>query len=580
MSEMGHADDEGLGLDEFLGYDPDKDKGGGGGAWLKPWKKAKKIDIWLHLASKIHAVWGHQFILDDEIDEKDDQGQKTGRTKQILRWPRFVSPDTGNIHANQYFRDNDILRETTLRDRHGKEIRGADGKPLYMSDPFLLLREYLRRAARAGVLDVGTTVFEWVDHKKQGQLINWTVGELSGLVKRGRNNRGHSLDGKLEYIFTVIQHEKPEEGPKITRETKLLGDLMRDEIKKQIESRGDEEGNPFKYPYCFRWEFDPDAPTPMKSYRVFRVDKNACTDEVWDAIGGNEGAEPPPDTAQYARVNDGDMEKIRAAFENAAQIDLPLEAIFSPDPDVRKSVVTGAILRGASTSTSSAGSTRKASAEVPEGGTGARGAVRPGAAPGASRSAATTSQAGARRPGAASAPADAPAGSSTAESAPATRAGGPPPRRKKVTQAEPPPPKEPEVEKFKCEGPDDETPCGKLIPVTCEKCPHCGAEYEIEPDDTAPPSAPEPAPAPTGVKRPTSGGANPDTVTDSGNFAPGGAKRPSTAAAEEVADEKPCFACGHDVINLVETDEGQKRVCANCGMDQGDDIPFDLAPGS
>ncbi len=246
-----------------------------------------------------------------------------------------MSPDTNNINANQYFRDGKVLRDMLNRDKQGKPLGPVS--QAFMRDPFLLLREYLFHAIDRGVLQVDDVVFEWVDHKKRGELITWTAGETSRKVKRGFSNRGHSLDSKLEYIFVVVDNARPSDGPKITRETKLVGDKMRAEIKRQMESRGAEDGDPFKNPYCFRWKYIEKAKSPMDSYDVFRMDANPCTVEVWQAIGGAPDAERgekwdlvgAPDTSEYARVNDGDMDKIRQAFESAAQIDLPLDAIFS-----------------------------------------------------------------------------------------------------------------------------------------------------------------------------------------------------------------------------------------------------------
>lgn len=541
--------DSGMGLAEFLDFDPDRDRGGGGD-WLKPWKKQKQIDIWLHTASGIRGVWGHQFIIDVEVDEKNDKGEKTGRKANKLLWPRFVSPDLASIHANQYFRDGDQLRELFNKDRAGKLIGGSNATA-FMTDPFLILREYLYHAIAQKLLDPDAAVFEWVNHKERGELITHTAGELSRQVKRGFKNRGHSLDTKLEYIFVVVNHERPGDGPKVTRETKLLGDNMRAEIKRQIESKGVEEGDPFKLPYCFRWKFDADASSPMKSYEAFRVDKNVCTQEIWIAIGGAPDPEQgeswdiveAPDTAQYARVNDGDMDKIAQAFEQAAQIELPLEAIFSSDWEVRRRVVTGEILRQ-SASRVQTQSAQTQSVARPNPGA-APGAVRPGAARAATPAttpAATRPVSTAAAPAAASSPAPAAAAPS-----------GPQPRRKKKEEPAPAPaPREPEVERIPCED------CGHPMLPTEAKCPKCGAEYDIgetvvEPEPPAPKAQPS---------------------------APSGAKRPQAKSAEEQAEaneiaEKKCIACGSQKLVKVTREDGTSSLkCENCNVDQGDDIPF------
>lgn len=535
------SEEEGLGLDEFLDYDPDAQRGSGESKWLPKWKDGGFIDIFLHTESKIRPVHGHQIPCEIEADQKNQAGEKTGKKEPRLTWPRFTSPDMPNIHANQFFYGDGVLREQFNRDKN-KKLIGGSNETAYMRDPFLILREYLRHAVMKKILDVDTVVFEWVNTKKKGELISWTVGELSRMEKRGFANRGHSLDTKLEYIFVVVDYNKPEEGPKIARETKMVGEKMRDEIKKQIESRG-EDGDPFTKPYCFRWKFDKDKP-PANMYDVYRMDKNGCTTEVWRAIGGA----PDPDageawdivesidTSEFARVNDGDMEKIRQIFENAAQITLPLNEIFSEDWKVRQSVVTGAMF---STDRPAASSSSNQQASRPN----------PGAAPGAQRPAVRANAGsnpaptpGAQRPtqSAASAPQSAPQGE------PQSR------RKKKADDPVAPPP----VELIKCEG-HDATPtsaaieCDYMLRPDEEKCPKCGAEYDIPPP---------PTPAPKG---------DPTPGTSAQNQQP---KRPSATASPE--SDLKCIACGNKRIEPVVTKEGTVMKCASCGCDQGDLIPF------
>lgn len=538
--------DEGMGLDEFLNYDPDAQKGGGGGTWLAPWKKRRQIDVWLHTESRIRAAYNHQIPFEIEVDEKDQGGEKTGRKVLKLSWPRFVSPDFPSINSNQYFREGSLLRELYNKDPKSGKLIGGSQATAFMRDPFLLLREYLWHAIEKNILSPDAVVFEWVDHKNRGELIQWTAGELSRKVKRGFRNRGHSLDSKLEYIFVVVDNDKPGDGPKITRETKLVGDKMRAEIKRQIESRG-EEGDPFRVPYCFRWKFDPDASSPMNSYEVFRMDKNACTAEIWQAIGGapdpdageNWDIVEAPDTAEYARVNDGDAEKVRQCFERAAQVDLPLDAIFSEDWEERRAVATGALMATSSAPRSSASSSRPNPGAEP-------GASRPASRPSSSAAPASAERAPQRRTVAASS-GDAPAS-----------AAGPRPRRKKKVAEEPPPPppKEPEVEKIPCDGPDNGPACGYMLLPTEAKCPKCGTEYEIGPEEVPPEPVQKPQPA-----------------------APSGAKRPSARSAEEQqqleeTSARKCVACQSE--RLEKTTENGETVlrCGNCGCDQGDDIPF------
>jgi DNA-directed RNA polymerase subunit M/transcription elongation factor TFIIS len=538
-------DDGGLGLSDFLTFDPDKERSGGAKGWLENWKSRGQIDVWLHLDAKIRAPHTHQIPYEIEVDEKSQGGEKTGRKIPKLTWPRFVSPDARNIHANQYFREGPYLREQINRLKNGKPV-GSMAES-YMRDPFLILREYLHHAVEMKVIDPEQPIFEWTDRKNRNELIVWTAGELSRHTKRGFKNRGHSLDTKLDFIFVVVDNDKPGDGPKIARETKLLGEKMRSEIVKQIESRGD-DGDPQKNPYGFRWKYNKDE-TAQKSYDAYRIDKNVCTDEIWQAIGGSPDPAKgeswdiveAPDTSEFARVNDGDMDKIRKIFESASVIDLPLDAIFSDNFEVRKSVVTGGIF-ATSKPVASQPRTAQPRPEV----TAAPGAAR---RPGAPASAPATAPATQERRNVATVPATAPMAQAPAAQASATT--GPQPRRKKVEAAAPvatPPP----VETVPC---DD---CGAPMLPSDTKCAKCGAEYDVH--DELPPAA-----VVTPAAQASSTARRPNKTSE------------EVAAVNELAARK-CIGCGTTGrIELQASEENPEEmlmICANCGCDQGDDIPF------
>src|SRR5258706_5603113 len=121
-------EDVGLGLSEFLDYDPDAEKSRrAGGEWLGNWKDKGSIVIWLHTKSPICPTWSQQFIYEDVVDDKE-----TKKEKLILRWPPHISPDGPKVHSNQYFREP---RKT-----------GVPQVPPDR-DPFLLLRDWLFRMA-------------------------------------------------------------------------------------------------------------------------------------------------------------------------------------------------------------------------------------------------------------------------------------------------------------------------------------------------------------------------------------------------------------------------------------------------
>jgi hypothetical protein len=477
----------GLGLSGFLKHTNDS---GGRGQWLREWKKSGsgEVTIWLHTRAPIVPSFTHSFMLEDEYTNKE-----TSEQVKVLRYPRFVSPDPEIVHRNQYFRDEDTKVMKTLPDR----------------DPFLLLREWLRLADH---LSLEQPIFRW-ENPKERKIIVWERGELSGLVKRGRNNAYNSLDTKIEYVYVVVDNDNPDKGPVLDREGKLASQRLSEVVRQQQKLHGDVQGDPLQHPYAIVLAFDSKARSPMDSYKAFKAETAELTDEIWGHLSSDEFPDPLP----LGEPGDGDMQKIRDAFEVAAQVELPLDQIFSDDAQVRRELIA-----------------RKQSRAVPR------------------QSMAAQSRAAAPPAGTGTAakpplPARQPPPQTQAAVPPQTPGGGPQMRRKKVA---PPPPVEPQVETIPC---DD---CGTPMLVTDTKCAKCGAEYEPIGDDTTPTLPPKPSPALTAVGRP-----KPSTVA-----AKPPAQPPPPAEKDAAVDPANCWACG---VFLAD-----QSVCPSCGIDQDDDIPF------
>lgn len=478
----------GLGIAQFLKHSNDS---GGGGQWLRTWRKNSKGEatIWLHTRAPIVSSFTHQFMLEDEYEDKE-----TGKKVPTLRWPRFVSPDPEVVHRNQYFReDNGVLRVPPDL------------------DPFLLVREWLRFADH---LSLEQPIFQWYNAKER-QTIVWERGPITGLVKRNQRNYGHSLDTKIEYVYVVVDNDNIDQGPVLMREGKLLSQKLAEVIKQQQKQWGDDQGDPTQHPYAFQLIAE-EASSPMNAFKAFKAERAEFTDEVWEKIASDEF----PDPTVFGQPSDGDMQKIRDAFEAAAQVELPLDEIFSEDSAVRKAVARGGK------------------------------AKQPVVAPARQSKAAqarTQAKPPLPKPGATSAP----------KSEPEQQSAGPQTRRKKAAPAAPPP-----VETIPCED------CGTPMLPSMTKCEKCGAEYET--DDEAEPTPPpkttaKPATAPkpgAGPKPTTSTKPKPATTTK--------AKEPDSPAdaPEGEVEEGKCWACG------AELDEDNPAVCPKCSIEQDDEIPF------
>ena len=147
---------DGLALDDFLTHG----EGGGGRKFLRNWKDDGSIVVVLHtqpMAAKkkiAWPTWTHPFNFRDTVKDKE-----TGKEKEILAFRRFVSPDAEVVHQNQYFynRPSDPGPEGVLQ-----------VPPIL--DPFLLLREWLRKMINEDKLDPQQVIFEWTNPQKNNEL--------------------------------------------------------------------------------------------------------------------------------------------------------------------------------------------------------------------------------------------------------------------------------------------------------------------------------------------------------------------------------------------------------------------------
>jgi len=290
----------GLNLKDFLTSDAEQPKGNR--KFLKNWKKDGEIVVFLSTqADFCYPFWSHQFYTNEVF--VDD---RTGEEKEFLKLRKFVSPESDVVLKQQYFREQnngDVLQTPVLL------------------DPFIKLREWLRLECEDMPLD--QVVFQWHDPKHNKDII-WRRGELAKLVDKTKDTFSHTLDAKKEYFFVVADANELSSGLQIARVTKSLGDAIRVEVEKIIDSEGEEEGNPQVTPYALKWKFDNTAP-PAKMYSAAQYKRVKPTDDVLEVINNPSFPDPEPECAP----KDNDMEEIRAAMVDAATIDLPLDMLFS-----------------------------------------------------------------------------------------------------------------------------------------------------------------------------------------------------------------------------------------------------------
>ena len=449
-----------LALDDFLGHET---KSGGSSQFLRGWRKRKPpiVDVFLHRKSGIIALWQHN--VPRVYEKKLDGG---GKELRVFggSWNCLESED---VLKKQYRREKDTGERTV---------------PPVMC-PVCRTMEFFRAAYREGAIGFAEPLFKFVgDDPKETQLLtfggmcslygsDYLSDEEKEVVKNEVSLKEawkENINAKCNYLFVVVDADNHKDGVQIAVETTSLGDHVKECIRNQMTSLGEDDGNPILNPYALRWEHNAEAKEFGKKYKCIAMPKIALTKEV-EALINSE----PPDLENIVRP--GNVTTMRASLEGhyIGPVEVDWDGIFGPAEragfgHAEEDQAAGADEEESKPQQHSHKSVAKA----------------------AGTAKAALDKATADKP----APAPEVAPAAVAEST--TKTGG---RRKKEAAAPPPPPA---TEQIPC----DE--CGAQMAADATVCPQCGAEYELEapPADVAP--APTPAPATKGKGTETKKGVN------------------------------------------------------------------------
>lgn len=295
-----------LDLEGFLGH---KGSGGGGGSFLKNWHKEDnrdargraQIDVWLHPSAKIVPLWSHNWFT---IGKDKDSGDN------VLRTYRFNSMEKEAILRNANKRDKDGARE------YPPEIC-----------PFSKLLEWLYQA-------VLNEQISWVDEvfsfdEISGDPFVLHAGGMVGLfnrqddaldkeeiaqLRKARINRKEAwkenCKPRLQYIFRVVQNDRPGDGCMIALESQSLGDAVKSTIGDRIDDQKPGEswkGDPWKNPYAIRWLYSDNEPFSKKyaARAMLSIEKTEEIQQVFDA--------EPPSIDELTK--DSNIFELRQSFE-------------------------------------------------------------------------------------------------------------------------------------------------------------------------------------------------------------------------------------------------------------------------
>lgn len=275
------------------------------GAFLKKWTKDGSIVVWLHTRARIHKRYQHQFHF---VEAKEDK--ETRKIRRLVQFMRFGCWEGDEVWAT---RRN---RETGLLESPPKLC------PMCRLKEALIALPEKKLAADAVVFRMKGV--NWDDEEV---VLKYVKGHLTGEFERTKTSWKTTLDLGAKYLFSVLVDADPEGGVKITEESDSLGQAVRKVIAQEIDSKGDEDGNPYEHPYALKWVYDETA-SPKDKYKAYRYDKAKLTDEVRMQIIDLD----PPDLAPYVKPGDVGLLRsyVEASITPEAKAVLDLDDIFGP----------------------------------------------------------------------------------------------------------------------------------------------------------------------------------------------------------------------------------------------------------
>ena len=251
---------------------------------LRDWKDNGSIVIWLHTKSGITARLIH---LVPYVDKDDNE-------KKVIRYFPFTCHEDPKVYYQQDEAQNCPIDRAI-------DLLAEDGR-----------------------VDDDDIVWDAsIGNNKKDRI--YTKLDFCGLEGGEWRN---SMKPRFQWVFVVVDDEHVDEGLRVAAEARTLGDAIKECISNEIDSQGDDLGDPDENPYAFKLVYDKDAKKATDYYKAYSYRRAKLTDEIQDLL-----ASPTVDVGNY--IDPGNSIRLREIFEAHFKADLDLDMLFDniQDPD-------------------------------------------------------------------------------------------------------------------------------------------------------------------------------------------------------------------------------------------------------
>jgi hypothetical protein len=344
----------GMNLAQFMNHST---RGGGRNTYFK-WENS--AIVWLSCQSSIYSLWRHGFkkvevrenretkektveVWSDQLrcfEAEEDLNKRNFRDKEskAREYPPRICPVCKmNEDVYQRCRDgNETMRQVLAKSpkapQHEIEKILADKGEICWLTPLFRFNGIVKGEGGAVVGDhqilhagglynaFGNKDLTPDDKARMAGVPKDLGGPIYAAQAWRENNQP-----KVNYVYVIVNHEKPGDGLQVAVVPSLLGDKMRGEIAKQMKRLGGGEngpGNPILHPYAFQWENKGKGASGFVEYDATALDQIKITPAVQKLILDT----PAPDLTGL--LSFPNLQSLRARLEKHALIQLPWDEYF------------------------------------------------------------------------------------------------------------------------------------------------------------------------------------------------------------------------------------------------------------